>query len=203
MAQDAVDQLASSGNRCPALVIMVGAPGSGKSYLARTLSAALGAELVQTDAVRKELFPDPRYTSSEHATVYDTCRRRIAELLGRGVCAIFDGTNLREKRRASLYQLAQRAGAQAIVVVAYASDEVIRARLQQRAERRDPEDQSDADLPIYLRMRRDVEPVPRPHIVVNTAAAPGPVIRLLERRLAEGRGTRDEGRGTRRSQDRR
>ena len=163
---------------------MVGAPGSGKSYLARTLSAEIGAELIQTDAVRKELFPEPRYTPGEASTVYATCHRRIAAALGRGECIIFDGTNLRERRRRTLYQLAERAGAKAIVVVAYASDEVIRARLQQRAERRDPDDQSDADLRVYLRMRRDVEPVPRPHIVVNTAAAPGPVIRLLERYLA-------------------
>lgn len=162
---------------------MVGAPGSGKSYLARTLSAALGAELIQTDAVRKELFPDPRYTPGEASTVYGTSHRRIADILGRGGCVVFDGTNLREKRRGTLYQLAERAGAKAIVVVAYAPDEVIRARLRQRAAARDPEDQSDADLPVYLRMRRDVEPVPRPHIMVNTAAAPGPVIRLLLRQL--------------------
>jgi predicted kinase len=163
---------------------MVGTPGSGKSYLARTLSVAFGAELIQTDAVRKELFPDPHYTPGEAAAVYGTCHRRIAAALGRGQCVIFDGTNLRERRRRTLYQLAERTHARAIVVVAYASDEVIRARLQHRAEGRDPEDQSDADLAVYLRMRQSVQPVPRPHIMVNTAAAPGPVIRLLERQLA-------------------
>lgn len=163
---------------------MVGAPGSGKSYLARIMSAALGAELIQTDAVRKELFPDPRYTPGEAATVYAECHRRIAAALAGGACVIFDGTNLRERRRRTLYQLAERAGAKAIIVVAYASDEVIRARLRHRAEGCDPDDQSDADLPVYLRMRRGLEPVPRPHIVVNTSTAPGPVIRLLKHRLA-------------------
>jgi len=185
MAKDDAESQSSSGTRCPVLLIMVGAPGSGKSYLGRTLSTALGAELIQTDAVRKELFPDPRYTSGEASTVYATCHRRIAAALGRGERVVFDGTNLRERRRATLYRLAERAGAKVVVVVAYASDEVIRARLRQRAERRDPDDQSDADLPIYLRMRRDVEPVPRPHVVVNTATAPGPVVRLLERQLSE------------------
>jgi predicted kinase len=183
MAKDVALHQQTSGNRCPALLVMVGAPGSGKSYLARLLSAALGAELIQTDAVRKELFPEPTYKPSEAATVYTACHRRIAAALARGECVVFDGTNLRERRRTTLYQLAQRAGATAIVVVAYASDEVIRARLQHRAEGRDPEDQSDADLTVYLRMRRDTEPVPRPHIMVNTATEPGPVIRLLERRL--------------------
>ena len=152
---------------------MVGAPGSGKSYLGRTLSAALGAELIQTDAVRKDLFPDPRYTSAEAATVYTTCHRRIATALADGKCVVFDGTNLREKRRRTLYQMAERAGASVLVIVAYASEETIRARLQHRAEGGDPQDQSDADWTIYLRMRRDTEPVPRQHIIVNTAVNPG------------------------------
>jgi predicted kinase len=73
-----------------------------------------------------------------------------------------------------------------VVVVAYASEQTIRARLLHRADGRDPDDQSDADLAIYLRMRRDTEPVPRPHIVANTETRPGPVIRLLEHRLASG-----------------
>jgi predicted kinase len=166
------------------LLIMVGAPGSGKSHLGRTLSEALGADLIQTDAVRKELFPDPTYTPAEAAAVYTTCHNRIAEALAEGRCVVFDGTNLRERRRRTLYQLAERARAQVIIVVAYASEVTIRARLRHRAEGRDPDDQSDADWAIYLRMRRQTEPVPRPHLIVNTAAGTGPVVRLLQRRLA-------------------
>jgi predicted kinase len=164
---------------------MVGAPGSGKSYLGRTLSDALRAEHIQTDAVRKELFPAPDYSSAENAAVYATCHKRIAEALTAGRRVVFDGTNLREKRRRTLYQLAERAKAPALIIVAYASEATIRARLQHRMAGGDPEDQSDADWTIYLRMRRDTEPIPRPHIVVNTEAGPGPVVRLLERRLSE------------------
>ena len=171
--------------RWPTLIMMVGAPGSGKSYLGRILSGALGCALVQTDAVRKEMFPDPRYTSAEVAAVYAACHQRIADLLTRGRCVVFDGTNLRERHRQTLYELAKQAGGRAIVVVAYASEETIRARLRHRAESRDPDDQSDADWVVYLRLRRDVEPVPRPHIVANTATGPEPVIRLLRRRLTE------------------
>src|SRR4029079_11287049 len=102
--------------------------------------------------------------------------------LSERMCVLFDGTTLRERRRRTLYQLAERAQAPALVVVAYASEGAIRARLLPRAEGRDPDDQYDADWTIYLRMRRDTEPVPRPHIVANTEAGPGPLIRLLARR---------------------
>lgn len=162
---------------------MVGSPGSGKSYLGRTLSAALGALLIQTDAVRKEMFPEPNYSQREASAVYTACHQQIAEALARGERVVFDGTNLREKQRNTLYTLADRARAQLLVVVAYAPEAVIRERLRQRAEGRDPDDQSDADWPVYLRMRGNAEPVFRPHLVVNTTVSAGPVVRLLRHTL--------------------
>jgi len=174
----------SSGERCAGLVIMVGTPGSGKSYLGRALSDALGALLLQTDAVRKEMFPEPRYTPEEARAVYDECHRRCARALAQGRRVVFDGTNLRERHRQTLYDIADRAKAPAVVVVTYAPEATIRTRLRQRAENRDPHDQSDADWTVYRTLRRQAEPVCRPHVVVNTTTRPGPVIRLLRRELA-------------------
>jgi len=162
---------------------MVGTPGSGKSYLGRTLSVALGAALLQTDAVRKKMFPQPRYTPAEASAVYAVCHRRITELLAQGQRVVFDGTNLRERRRQTLYTLAAQAKATVVVVVAYAPEETIRERLRLRGEGIDPQDQSDADWTVYRRMCREMEPVPRPHIKVNTTVDPAPVIRLLRREL--------------------
>ncbi|MCC7372551.1 MAG: ATP-binding protein [Chloroflexi bacterium] len=173
----------SPGKQSAALIVMVGAPGSGKSYLGRQVSAALDARLIQTDAVRKQLFPNPRYTPGEASAVYDACHRMIAEALAGGECVVFDGTNLQERHRTTLYRLAEQTGARLAVVVARAPEAVIRARLRQRIEAPSPTDQSDADWPIYLRLRRDAEPVLRPHVVVNTTVSPAPVLRLLRRQL--------------------
>jgi hypothetical protein len=38
-----------------------------------------------------------------------------------------------------------------------------------RQERRDDDDLSDANWLVYLEMRRRVEPIRRPHVVINTA----------------------------------
>src|SRR4051812_38861789 len=94
-----------------ALVVMVGAPGSGKSYLAVQLAEALGARLIQTDVVRKQLFPTPKYLPSEAAAVYAHCHDRIREGLAEGARVVFDGTNLWERRRRTLYTLADDAHA--------------------------------------------------------------------------------------------
>ncbi len=48
----------------PMLVMLVGAPGTGKSRLARQLGAALDAQIVESDRVRKQLFAEPRYHQS-------------------------------------------------------------------------------------------------------------------------------------------
>jgi predicted kinase len=129
------------------------------------------------------MFPAPSYAPREAAAVYAACHQQIAEALERGERVVFDGTNLRERQRNTLYGLADRTGATLLVVVAYATEAVIRERLRQRAEGHDPDDQSDADWPVYLRMRGNAEPVLRPHVVVNTAVSPAPVIRLLRHHL--------------------
>jgi len=168
----------------PALIVLVGPPGTGKSHLARQIVAVLDARLIQTDAVRKQLFPDPRYTAPEMRSVYAACRCRISAALAAAELVIFDATNLRERSRASLYRLADRHRAGLIVLVAYAPPKVIRQRLARRHRKPDPADLSDADWDVYERMAKTAEPVARPHIVANTCVSPAPLLRLLKRLLA-------------------
>ncbi len=163
---------------------MVGAPGTGKSYLARQVAAALDADLIQTDAVRKEMFPRPRYSATESRAVYDESFRRLRVVLKDGCRVVFDATNLRERRRSALYALGEGLGATVTVVRAYAPDAVIRARVVQRFRDRDPLDQSDATWQISRRLQRQSQPILYPHLVVNTLVSPRPAIRVL-RQLME------------------
>ena len=169
-----------------ALIVVVGVPGSGKSVLARAIVESLGGELVQTDAVRKELFRRPRYTPAETRAVYATCHRRLAEGLRAGRCVVFDATNLQERTRAILYRIVERHGAALVVVAAYAAEAVIRARLIARARGQDPRDASDADWVVYLRLRRSSEPIGRPHLVANTCTSPRALLATLRRYLGAG-----------------
>ena len=166
-----------------ALIVMVGVPGSGKSFLARAIAERFGAELVQTDAVRKELFRRPRYTLAETRAVYATCHRRLKRGLAAGPCVVFDATNLQDRARAALGRIAEQRGAELVVVVAYATEAVIRARLAARARGHDPHDLSDADWVVHLKLRRAAEPIERPHMIANTCTSPRVLLDALGRRL--------------------
>jgi len=65
----------------PALVIVGGVPGAGKSTVAELIADRLGAERLRSDEIRKELFDRPTYAEGETETVYETLRDRAADRL--------------------------------------------------------------------------------------------------------------------------
>ncbi len=138
----------------PALLMLSGLPGTGKSYLSCILAQRLPAVVVASDVVRKRLFPAPSYSADESAVTHRLCRLVIAKLLARGANVIYDATNLVERQREAVYLLADKAEARLVLVRLTAPEEVVRRRLEQRENHRDPEDASDADWAIYRKMRQ-------------------------------------------------
>lgn len=153
----------------PALIVLCGLPGTGKSFLARQIAERLPAVIVEADYVRKTLFRQPTYAGAESAWVHRVAHVTIERLLKTSHHVIYDATNLSEWFRDKTYHIAERAGAGLVVVQTVASEEVARERLAKRALARDPDDLSDATIAVYERFKRDAEPVRHPHIVVDTS----------------------------------
>lgn len=153
----------------PLLVIVSGLSGTGKSALAHILAPALGAELFASDQVRKELagigstthrndpygagIYTPRFTARTHAELF----RRAGAALAAGRSVILDATFIARTRRDQARRLAQQAGAHVICIECRASEAVVRARLQQRAD--EPGSVSDARWDTYLAQRRAQDPI--------------------------------------------
>ncbi len=86
------------------LALVGGSPGTGKSTVARALAARVGARVISTDDVRRELRDsgviagDPGvlgsglYSPANVATVYEEVCSRARRLLGDGWSVILDGT---------------------------------------------------------------------------------------------------------------
>ena len=145
--------------------MLSGLPGAGKSYLARQLAEACGAEIVESDAVRLRLTGEPRFTRAENRRVFDVCHALIERLLGEGRPVIMDATNLVEAHRGTVYAIAERTGARLIIVRVDAPEAIARRWLEARTAR----GEGLADWAVRQRMRRTQEPIQRPHRRVDTS----------------------------------
>lgn len=110
------------------LVVVGGGPGSGKSTLADALSRALNAEVVSTDAVRRELQGTAAvtgsagvvnaglYSAANVATVYDEVLRRAGETLAGGRSVILDATWRDDTQRQRARRVARQNAASVVEI---------------------------------------------------------------------------------------
>jgi hypothetical protein len=167
----------------PFLIVISGLPGTGKSYLALELAERLPCTVVESDAMRKVLFPHPCYSAGESQHLFQVLHLLIEELLSRGIPVILDATNLVEHHREHLYRIADRLGLKLIIVKVEAQAEVVQQRLQRRAQVIDAGNKSDADWAVYQRMKPKAEQIRRQHFVVDTTRDIAPVITKIIREL--------------------
>lgn len=143
----------------PAVVVMMGVPGVGKSHCARALAAPLGAAHVASDQLRSRLFIAASYAEEENATIFKCVDALVDTLLGEGHRVIVDATNLVARNRESTVAAARRHAVPLVFVRVVADEAAILERLAGRREERAADDHSDADVRVYRRMKeRAFEP---------------------------------------------
>lgn len=153
----------------PALVVLGGLPGSGKSTVCHALGARVPIAVLQSDRVRKLFAPRPEYTAEESTRVFTAIHAAAAWLLSRGRSVVVDSTALARAHRAPFTAIARATGARLIRVWVFAPDRVVRARLAARAVGvHGAYDRSDAGVAVYEAMQVGAEPMERPHLRINT-----------------------------------
>jgi predicted kinase len=165
----------------PTFIAVSGLPGTGKSYFCAKLVEKLPFVILESDALRKELFPSPSYSAQENARLFRALHLLIGQLLKRGISLILDATNLSERFRERLYNIADQQGVKLILVRVEAPPEVVYERLKTRLEGASPEDKSDADWSVYQRMKPAVEKIHRNHYAVDTSRDITPVLKKVVR----------------------
>ena len=164
----------------PALILLSGLPGAGKTTFAHALAQVLDFEHVESDAIRRSMAAQPTYSGPESAAVFARAEALAAAALAAGRHALVDATNLTPKDRKRFIRLADRAAGAFIAIRVTAPDAVIRERLASPragllAGRR-------------RRVRDDARPpaaVLTPVVVVDTRFDLAPSVELVRQLVAE------------------
>jgi aminoglycoside phosphotransferase family enzyme/predicted kinase len=153
----------------PALLAMHGLSGSGKTTVSQALLERVGALRLRSDVERKRLHglaPEARSASAPGAGLYDAAASertydRLALLAGAalrsGYSVIVDATFLQGGERERFRGVADRLGADFLIVSCAAQDAVLRERVARRAAQ--ARDASEAALPVLERQLASHQPL--------------------------------------------
>jgi len=167
----------------PNFVVVSGLPGAGKTYFCSKLAERLPFVILESDALRKTLFPSPSYSPEESARLFRALHHLIERLLKKGVSLILDATNLSEQHRERLYNIADRLEVRLVLVRVEAPPQVVYERLRSRVGGASPQNNSDADWSVYQRMKPTVQRIRRNHYAVDTSRDITPVLDKIVREV--------------------
>jgi len=126
------------------LALVGGNPGTGKSTVARALAERVGAQVISTDDVRRELREsgaitgDPGvldaglYSPENITTVYEVALRRARLCLGNGQSVIVDGTWRDPQIRAHAHRLAMETHSAVVELMCTAAVDTAAGRIRTR-----------------------------------------------------------------------
>lgn len=120
----------------PALILLYGFPGAGKTYFARQFCDSVQAAHVHGDRIRAELFESPRYDRQEDAVITQLMDYMSEEFLNAGISVVYDMNAMRARQRLDLREMARKAGATPIAVWFQIDNETAYVRSTKRDRRR-------------------------------------------------------------------
>jgi uncharacterized protein len=180
------------------LVLVGGLPGTGKSTLAAGLADALGAVVIRSDVVRKELaglssdspasapYGEGIYATTWTDATYRELLQRAGHALRHGETVVLDASWSDERRRVEARQVAANTVSELVELRCVAPSAVVADRLARRAAAGG--DASDADRDIASEMSAVAHPWPT-STAIDTVPDPSTVLDAALRHItAEGEG---------------
>lgn len=120
----------------PHILVMVGLPGSGKSFFARQFSDTFGAPVVSFDQVRHALYKAPQHDKTELATIKKIVEYQEDELFKTQKTFIVDGGADQKIERSELRKRAVKAGYDVLLIWVQTDENTAKYRSMKRSSRR-------------------------------------------------------------------
>jgi len=170
----------------PVLILTAGLMGSGKSYQARTLSKNLGAKVIRTDLLRKEMlsidpiqqrhedFGQGIYSDESSRRTYEKIYELAAGYIKQGKPVIIDASFKKRTERQKACELAKNSGVPFYIIECHCPDDVTKKRLDKRI--RENNSISDGRWEIFHEQKADFETInefsDEFHFKIDTSANP-------------------------------
>jgi len=170
----------------PVLILTAGLIGSGKSYQARNLAMRLGADVIRTDVLRKELlqiapaekhyesFGQGIYSNDISKRTYERAVELAAQKIGQGRPVIIDASFRKRSDRALAADTAARLHVPLYVIECVCPDEIVRIRLEKR--KLEADNPSDGRWEILAEQKKEYEAIDEisagSYFKVDTSANP-------------------------------
>lgn len=143
------------------IFIVLGLPGSGKSFFAFHLAKEVNAEYISSDILRKKMFAKRTYTVEEKQAVYNEMLSQMISAIKQKKNVVLDATFYKNYIRKKFAEAAKKID-DVIFVEVQAAEWVIRERTQKKRE------DSEADFEVYKKLKAEWEPMEEEHLVLQS-----------------------------------
>lgn len=173
----------------PLIVMMVGAPGAGKSFFAHKFATAFGAPVVSYDYLRSTLFAEPRYTNDEQLIIDRIAKYEAMELVKTKKTFVIDGGCNVKVTRLAYGQLARNHGYNTLVVWVQTDEPTCRVRATRRVRKEDGDQLSPplTDDQFVALSKRITQPLHEAGVVISGKHTFPAQLRAVLKRLVEPR----------------
>ena len=144
------------------IIAVMGLPGSGKSYFASRFAKKISANYFSSDIIRRQLLTYTHYTLDEKMRVYDIMIREMKTAISQKEDVVLDATFYKKEIREMFIQAAKGLDEDIIFIEIETDLVTTKERLNRRRKN------SEADYPVYLKIKADFEPLEKPHLVLRS-----------------------------------
>lgn len=129
----------------PILLLVVGLPGSGKSFFARQFSEMYDLPYISEDRLRYELFENASFSESEQQVVHNVSRLMLDTCLKTGKSLIYEVWDIPASERYELAKILHKIGYKLLIVWVQSDEQTALQRAGKR-DRRRPDDKYSHDV---------------------------------------------------------